>query len=151
MIVIDRYNPRDDKEELKELFEDFAENKLYFKTSWQDFEKVLNERVLDLTLRNGMIVAKEDGKLVGWGTYSQFKDYLGIERVLIHQIMTKKIDAYKKGIEEQIIREIEKYIKNTLEIDKAYYIGVEPDNNLQSVFLKLGIEKSKYVWYEKDL
>ncbi len=151
MIVIDRYNPRDDKEELKELFEDFAENKLYFKTSWQDFEKVLNERVLDLTLRNGMIVAKEDGNLVGWGTYSQFKDYLGIERVLIHQIMTKKIDAYKKGIEEQIIREIEKYIKNTLEIDKAYYIGVEPDNNLQSVFLKLGIEKSKYVWYEKDL
>ena len=104
MIVIDRYNPRDDKEELKELFEDFAENQLYFKTSWEEFEKVLDKRVLDLTLRNGMIAAKEDGNLVGWGTYSQFSDYLGKERVLIHQIMIRKIDAYKKGIEEQIIR-----------------------------------------------
>ncbi len=151
MIVIDRYNPRDDKEELKELFEDFAQNKLYFKTSWEDFEKELNERILDLTFRNGMVTAKEDGKLVGWGTYSQFKDYLGKERVLIHQVMTKKEDAYKKGIEEQIIRELERYINNTLQINKAYYIGVDSDSNLQSVFMKLGIEKSEYVWHEKEL
>lgn len=151
MIVIDRYNPRDDKEELKELFEDFAENKLYFSTSWEEFEKELSERVLDLTLRNGMIVAKVDGKLVGWGTYSQFKDYLGKVRVLIHQIMVRKEDAYKKGIEEQIIRELEKYIKNTLNFDKAYYIGIDSDNNLQSVFMKLGIEKSEFIWYEKEL
>ena len=151
MIFIDRYNPRDDKEELKELFEDFAENKLYFSTSWEEFEKELSERVLDLTLRNGMIVAKVDGKLVGWGTYSQFKDYLGKVRVLIHQIMVRKEDAYKKGIEEQIIRELEKYIKNTLNFDKAYYIGIDSDNNLQSVFMKLGIEKSEFIWYEKEL
>lgn len=151
MIVIDRYNPRDDKEELKELFEDFAENQLYFKTSWEEFEKVLDKRVLDLTLRNGMIAAKEDGNLVGWGTYSQFSDYLGKERVLIHQIMIRKIDAYKKGIEEQIIRELEKYIKNTLQFNKAYYIGVESNNNLHSVFMKLGIEKSEFVWHEKIL
>ncbi|MBY8983121.1 MAG: GNAT family N-acetyltransferase, partial [Candidatus Lokiarchaeota archaeon] len=109
------------------------------------------ERVLDLTLRNGMIVAKVDGKLVGWGTYSQFKDYLGKVRVLIHQIMVRKEDAYKKGIEEQIIRELEKYIKNTLNFDKAYYIGIDSDNNLQSVFMKLGIEKSEFIWYEKEL
>ena len=151
MIVIDRYNPRDDKEELKELYEDFAQNKLYFKTSWEDFEKELNEKILDLTLRNGMVTAKEDGKLVGWGTYSQFRDYLGQERILIHQVMTKKEDSYKKGIEEQIIRELERYIKNTLQINKAYYIGVDSDSNLQSVFMKLGIEKSEYFWHEKEL
>jgi len=30
MIVIDRYDPRKDKEEILEIFEDFIENKSYY-------------------------------------------------------------------------------------------------------------------------
>ncbi|MBD3213007.1 MAG: hypothetical protein GF311_10405 [Candidatus Lokiarchaeota archaeon] len=151
MIEVGRYNPRTDEEGLKALFEDFIQNKSYFQVSWEQFKKELDKRVLDLTERNGMITAKEDGKLVGWGTYSQFTDYLGNIRVLIHQVMTFKQDSYKRGIEEQIIRELEKYIKNTLKIDKAYYLCTDTDSSLRSLFLKLGIKKSDYIWYEKML
>ena len=42
MIVIDRYDPRLDKDELKEIFEDFIENKSHFYSHWQKFENELN-------------------------------------------------------------------------------------------------------------
>lgn len=151
MVEIARYDPRSDKEELQALFEDFKQNKLYFKTSWEDFEKELNERSLKLQFRNSMIVAKENGKLVGWGTFTPFKDYLGQHRVLIHQIMTKKEDSFKKGIEEEIMKEIEIYIKSTLKLDKVYYICTDKDSSRRSLFMKMGMKKSDYIWYEKEI
>ena len=151
MIVVDRYDPRLDRDALKEIFEDFIENKSFFFSHWQKFEQELNKRVLDLQYRNSMIVAREDGKLVGWGTYTSFRDYLGNDRAIIHQILTKKEDSYKKGIEEIMIRELQLYIKKTLKLDKVYYFCPDSDGALRSVLMKLGIKKSKYFIYENDI
>lgn len=151
LIIIDRYDPRNDKEALKEIFQDFIEHKSYFFSHWQKFEEELNKRTLDLQYRNSMVVAKDDGKIVGFGSYSLFRDYLGNDRVLIHQVLTKKEDSFKKGIEEMIIREIQLYIKRTLKIDKVYFICPDDDGALRSVFLKVGINKSKYIWYEHEI
>lgn len=151
LIIIERYDPRVDKEALKEIFEDFIQNKSYFVSNWENFEEELNKRSLDLQYRNSLVVAKEDGKVEGFGTYSLFRDYLGNDRVLIHQILTKKEDSFKKGIEEQIIRELQLYIKRTLKIDKVYFICQDTDGSLQNLFLKLGIKKSKHVWYEHEI
>jgi len=148
MIIIDRYDPRLDKDALKDLFEDFIEIKSYFYSHWQKFEQELNRRILDLQYRNSMVVAKEDGKLVGWGTYTLFRDYLGNDWAVIHQVLTKKEDSYKKGIEEMIIRELQLYIKKTLKLDKVYFICPDSDGALRSVFMKVGIKKSKNIWYE---
>jgi hypothetical protein len=151
LVEIDRYDPRKDLDDLKEIFEDFKENMSYFDADWKRFEDVLNKRVLDLKFRNAMIVAREGEKMVGWGTYTPFSDYLGNERILIHQILVKKEDAYKKGIEEAIIKEIESYIKNTLKRDKVYYISTDKESKKVSLFMKLGMKKSPHVWHEKDL
>jgi len=150
MLIIDRYDPRLDKDDLKEIFEDFIENKSYFFSHWEKFETELNRRVLDLQYRNSMIVAKEEGKIVGWGTYTKFRDYLGNERVIIHQVMTRKDDSYKKGIEEKILRELQLYVKKTVKLDKVYYICPDSDGALRSIFMKIGVKKSKFVWYEGD-
>ncbi len=151
MVKIGRYDPRQDKESLRELFEDFIQNKSYFESSWKQFEEVLNKRVLDLQLRNGMIIAKEEGKLVGYGTFTIFNDYLGNQRALIHQVMTYKADAFKKGIEEMIIKELESYLKNTIKINKYFILCLENDSSLRSLLMKLGPKKSKHIWYEKEL
>jgi RimJ/RimL family protein N-acetyltransferase len=151
MIIIDRFDPRLDRDALKEIFEDFIENKSYFFSHWKKFEAELNKRVLDLQYRNSMIVAKEDGKIVGWGTYTVFRDYLGNDRAIIHQILTKKDESFKKGIEEMIIKEIQQYIKKTLKLDRVYFFCPDEDSALRSVFMKLGIKKSKYFFYEKEI
>ncbi|MFX1315053.1 MAG: hypothetical protein ACFE9T_04265 [Promethearchaeota archaeon] len=151
MLIIDRYDPRLDKEALKEIFEDFIKNKSYFFSHWQRFEEELNQRLLDLKYRNSMVVAKEDEKVVGWGTYTVFRDYLGNDRVIIHQVLTKKEDSFKRGIEEQVIRELQLYIKRTLKIDKVYFICPDSDGALRSVFLKIGAKKSQYLWYENNI
>ena len=52
LVEIDRYDPRQDLDDLKELFEDFKQNKAYFDADWKRFELVLNKRVLDLKFRN---------------------------------------------------------------------------------------------------
>lgn len=148
---ITRYDPRKDKEALNELFNDFIENKSYFSSNWNKFEYELNKRLLNLQYRNSMIIAKEGDKLVGWGTYTIFRDYLGNDRVLIHQVLTKKEDSFKKGIEEAIIREIFTYIKKTTEIDKFNILGPDSDGSLRSLLLKLGLKKSKFIWYENNL
>jgi len=96
-------------------------------------------------------VAKENGKIFGFGTYTLFRDYLGNDRVLIHQVLTKKEDSYKKGIEEQIIRELQLYIKRSLKIDKVYFICPDSDGATRSLFLKLGVKKSPNIWYENEL
>jgi len=150
-LIIERYDPRVDKDALKEIFEDFIENKSYFFSHWERFEEELNKRTLDLQYRNSMVIAKDDGKIIGFGTYTLFRDYLGNERVLIHQVLTKKENSFRKGIEEQIIRELQLYIKRTLKIDKVYFICQDTDGAQQSLFLKLGIKKSKYIWYEHDI
>lgn len=151
LIVIERYDPRMDKNALKEIFNDFIENKLYFFSRWEKFEEELNKRTLDLQYRNSMVVAREGGKIIGFGTYTLFRDYLGNDRVLIHQILTKKEDSYKKGIEEQIIRELQLYIKKTLKMDKVFFISPDSDGTMKSIFLKLGIKKSKHIWYEREI
>ena len=151
LIIIERYDPRIDKDALKEIFEDFIENRSYFVSIWEKFEEELNKRTLDLQYRNSMVVAKEGGKVIGFGTYTLFRDYLGNDRVLIHQILTKKEDSYKKGIEEQIIRELQLYIKRTLKIDNVFFISPESDGAMKSIFLKLGIKKSKHIWYEHEI
>lgn len=148
---ITRYDPRKDKEALNELFNDFIENKSYFSSNWNKFEYELNKRLLNLQYRNSMIIAKEGDKLVGWGTYTIFRDYLGNDRVLIHQVLTKKEDSFKKGIEEAILREIITYIKKTTEIDKFNILGPDSDGSLRSLLLKLGLKKSKFIWYENNL
>ncbi len=146
-----RYDPRKDKEALNELFNDFIENKSYFSSNWNKFEYELNKRLLNLQYRNSMVIAKEGDKLVGWGTYTIFRDYLGNDRVLIHQVLTKKEDSFKKGIEEAIIREIITYIKKTTDIDKFNILGPDSDGSLRSLLLKLGLKKSKFIWYENNL
>ncbi|MEE9377597.1 MAG: hypothetical protein V3V33_06135 [Candidatus Lokiarchaeia archaeon] len=151
MIIIDRYDPRMDKEALKEIFTEFISNKSYFFSHWEKFEEELNRRTLDLQYRNSMVLAKEDGKVLGFGTYTQFKDYLGNDRVLIHQVLTRKKDSFKLGIEEKIIRELQLYIKRSLKIDKVYFICPDSDGASRSLFLKLGVKKSRYIWYENEM
>ncbi|MBY8980614.1 MAG: GNAT family N-acetyltransferase [Candidatus Lokiarchaeota archaeon] len=151
MIENDRYDPRLNKDALKEIFEDFIENKSYFISTWKEFEKEINKRVLDLQYRNSMVVAKEEGKLVGWGTYTLIKDYLGNQRALIHQVLTKKDDSYRKGIEELIIRELKLYIKRTLNLDKVFLICQDSDSALRNLVMKLGAKKSKNYWYENNI
>jgi hypothetical protein len=151
MIIVDRYDPRMDKEVLKVIFTEFIASKSYFFSHWEKFEDELNRRALDLQYRNSMVVAKEDGKILGFGTYTLFKDYLGNDRVLIHQVLTRKEDSFKKGIEEKIIRELQLYIKRSLKIDKVYFICPDSDGALRSLFLKLGIKKSRYIWYETEM
>jgi len=152
LLSIERYDPRKDKEDLKELFTDFIKNKSYFPSNWNNFEYELNKRLLNLQYRNSMVMAKEDGKMVGWGTYTVFRDFLGKDYILIHQIMTRKEDSYKKNIEEQIIRELLKYIKSSLPDIKQYHIICpDKDGNFRSLILKLGLKKSEFIWYESDL
>ncbi|UCC18808.1 MAG: hypothetical protein JSV62_11955 [Promethearchaeota archaeon] len=151
MIIIDRYDPRVDKEALKVLFKEFISIKSYFFSHWEKFEEELNRRTLDLQYRNSMVVAKEDGNLVGFGTYTLFRDYLGNDRVLIHQVITKKDDSFKKGIEEKIIRELQLYIKRTLKMDKVFFIAPDSDSAIRSLFLKLGVKKSPNIWYENEI
>ena len=151
LIISDRYDPRVDKEALKEIFKEFIAYKSYFFSTWERFEEELNRRTLDLQYRNSMVVAKEDGIILGFGTYTQFRDYLGNDRVLIHQVLTKKEDSFKKGIEEKIIRELQLYIKRSLKIDKVYFICTDSDGALRSLFLKLGVKKSQNIWYENEM
>lgn len=151
MIETDRYDPRLDKDALKEIFEDFIEKKSYFPSTWQNFEKVLNKRVLDLHYRNSMIVAKEDGEIVGWGTYTLIEDYLGNKRALIHQVLTKRENSYRKGIEELIIRELMVYIKRTQNLDKVFLLCEDSDSALRNLVMKLGAKKSKKFWYENEI
>ena len=150
-ISIERFDPRADKEAVMDIFKDFIENKSYFESTIEKFEKELDKRVLDLQYRNSMVIAKEEDTIVGYGTYTLFTDYLGNQRALIHQVMTKKPDSFKKGIEETIIRELQIYIKKTLNLDQVYFICPDNDGSARSVFMKLGAKKSKLFWYEKEI
>ncbi len=71
--------------------------------------------------------------------------------MLIHQVMTKKEDSFKQGIEEKIIRELQLYVKRTLKIDKVFFICPDSDSAMRSLFLKLGVKKSQNIWYEHEI
>lgn len=149
---VERYDPRKDKEALTDLFNDFVQSKSYFTSNWNNFEDELNKRLLNLQYRNSMVMVKEDNKMVGWGTYTIFRDYLGNDRVLIHQVLTRKEDSFKKGIEEIILRELMTYIKKTIPDMKQIHV-ICPDSNgsMRSLLMKLGLKKSEYIWYEKEI
>ena len=50
-----------------------------------------------------------------------------------------------------IIRELQLYIKKTLKLDKVNFICPDSDGALRSVFMKVGIKKSKNIWYENNI
>ena len=150
-ISIVRYDPRKDKEAVKEIFEDFIQNKCYFESTWEKFEKELDKRVLDLHHRNSMVIAKEGDQTVGYGTCTVFVDYLGNDKGVIHQVITKKPDSFKKGIEEAIIKELLAYLKNTMNLKNVFFICPDSDSNYRSNLMKLNAKKAKHVWYEKEL
>ena len=149
---VERYDPRKDKEALTDLFNDFVQSKSYFTSNWNNFEYELNKRLLNLQYRNSMVMVKEDDKMVGWGTYTIFRDYLGNDRVLIHQVLTRKEDSFKKGIEEIILRELMTYIKKTIpDMKKIHVICPDSNGSMRSLLMKLGLKKSEYIWYEKEI
>ena len=149
-IKITRYDPREDKEELENLVKDF-EYRLG-EVDLDKFKKELETRLKDLLLRNSMILAKEEGKLVGAGFFSIWKDYLGRQTCVMHDIIVQKENAFKKGIEESIAREMFIYLKKIMKIDAVtIYAKKRGDTNLQSVLMKLSVKKSDWEIYEKIL
>ena len=82
--------------------------------------KELDNRANDLKLRNSIVLAKEDEIIVGAGFISIWNDFLGRTQVIVHDVITRKKDAFKKGIEEKILKELIKYMKNILKIDEFH-------------------------------
>jgi hypothetical protein len=145
-IKIARYNPRNDKEELEQLIKDFE-----YRVGDVDltlWNKEMDSRLKDLKLRNSMVLAKEEDKLVGAGFFSIWHDYLGRPNCVLHDIIVRKDDAYKKGIEELLMRELFSYLKKTMKIEEvSLFAKKKGDSNLQSVLIKLGIKKSEWDHY----
>lgn len=149
-IKITRYNPRKDKEELEALVKDFEYR--IGEVDLVKFNKEIEDRLKDLKLRNSMILAKEDGKIVGAGFFSIWNDYLGRQNCVLHDIIVRKDDAFKKGIEELVMRELFNYLKKTMKIkDVSIYAKKKGDSNFQSVLIKLGIKKSEWDHYIHEL
>ena len=115
------------------------------------FKKEIEHRVLDLKLRNSIILAKEEGKIIGAGMFSPYNDDFGNPHCIVHQVLTYKEDAYKKGIEETVMRELFKYIKNTMNISQIEIVCDPKDSRFQSVLMKLGIKRSKLLLFEHNL
>ena len=145
-----RYDPRKDKEELMNLAIAFSDRS-YTPFEEATFKKEIEQRVLDLKLRNSIILAKEDGKIIGAGMFSPYNDDFGNPHCIVHQVLTFKDDAYKRGIEEAIMRELFKYIKNTMNISKIEILCDPKDSRFQSILMKLGIKRSKLYLYEHNL
>ena len=145
-----RYDPRKDKEELMKLAIAFSDRS-YVPFDEAVFKKEIEQRVLNLKLRNSIILAKEEGKIIGAGFFSPYNDDFGNPHCIVHQVLTYKEDAYKKGIEEKIMRELFKYIKNTMNISQIEIVCDPKDSRFQSVLMKLGIKRSKLLLYEHRL
>ncbi|OLS13300.1 MAG: hypothetical protein RBG13Loki_3083 [Promethearchaeota archaeon CR_4] len=149
-IVVTRIDPRADKEDVVRLTREYFEwQKLPFDS--HNFELELNNRLTDLKHRNGIILAKEDGKVVGVGFYTIFKNFLGHDECFFHKIITNKADSFKKGIEESIIRELMKYVKSIFGIAKFMFRSFESDMAYVSLLMKLGIKKTTDTLYEKKI
>ena len=149
-VKITHYNPRQDKEELLQLIKNFE-----YRVGEVDLDvvsKELDHRANDLKLRNSIILAKEDEKLVGAGFITMWSDYLGRSNLIVHDIVTEKENAFKKGIEEKILRELFKYFKNILKINQFYmYARKKGDINIKSIMMKLGIKAGEIEIYFKTL
>ena len=150
-IKIKRYNPRKDKEDLIDLVSDFEYRSLY-PIDVKKFEKEIDDRVKDLKLRNSIVLAKEDGNLVGAGFFTIWSDYLGNDHCYVHNVVTRKEDSFKKGIEELLLKELFKYLKKTMKVEKVGLWAKKRDSNFQSVLMKMGIKKNRDLeYYEHDL
>ncbi len=147
-ITIARIDPRADKDDILHLTQEYFEwQKHPFDT--KNFEVELNNRLADLKKRNGIILAKEDGKLVGLGFFTTYKNFLNVEECVFHKIITRKEDSFKKGIEEAIFRELMKYVKNIFGITKFTLRSFESDLAYVNLLMKLGIKKTPDTLYEK--
>ena len=145
-----RYDPRKDKEELMKLATAFSDRS-YVLFEEATFKKEIEHRVLDLKLRNSIILAKEEDKIIGAGMFSPYNDDFGNPHCIVHQVLTYKEDAYKKGIEETVMRELFKYIKNTMNVSQIEIVCDPKDSRFQSVLMKLGIKRSKLLLFEHSL
>jgi RimJ/RimL family protein N-acetyltransferase len=147
-ITITRIDPRADKDDVLHLTQEYyAWQKLPF--DLKHFELELNNRIADLKQRNGIILAKEDGKLVGLGFFTVYKNFLNQDECVIHKMITRKEDSFKKGIEEAIFRELMKYVKNIFGITKFTFRSFESDMAYVNMLMKLGIKKASDTLYEK--
>lgn len=149
-IELTRYDPRKDKEEFIKIAKDFSERQHSIYKE-KELVKEIDQRMMDLKLRNSIVLAKEDDKVIGAGYFSIYKDMWGDMRCIVHPVMTYKQDAFKKGIEEAIMRELFKYIKNTMNINKIGLFCKDSDSSYRSVLMKLGLEKSPTTLYELEL
>jgi len=145
-----RFDPRKDKEELVKLAIAFSDRS-YTPFDESQFRKEIEQRVLDLKLRNSIILAKQNDKIIGAGTFSPYNDDFGNPHCIVHQVLTFKDDAYKRGIEEEIMKELFKYIKNTMNISRIQIVCDPSDSRFQSILMKLGIQRSKLLLYEHSL
>lgn len=147
-----RYNPNKDKAGLIELAESYAQmsDTPFVK---ENFIKEIDERVKDLKLRNSIILAKDDAtdKIIGCGMFSLYNDYFGNVQCKVHHVMTYKDDSFKKGIEEALFLEEFKYLKNTMNIKHIGLFCKDSESQYRSLLMKLGIQKSKHIYYEHDL
>ena len=148
---IKRYDPRKDKDgliELAEAYSEFSTTKFVKET----FVKEIESRVKDLVLRNSIILAKEDDeKIIGAGFFTIYNDHFGNSQCKIHHVLTKKEDSFKKGIEEAIMKELFKYLKNTMKITNIGLYCMDKNSQYRSVLMKMGIKKSKHLYYEYEI
>ncbi len=149
-ITITRIDPRADKDDILHLTQEyFAWQKLPF--DLKNFEQELNNRLGDLKKRNGIILVKEDGKLVGVGFFTPYKNYLNVDECVFHKPITRKEDSFKKGIEEAIFREMMKYAKSIFGISKFTFRSSESDLAYVNLLMKLGIKKAPDTLYEHSI
>ncbi len=149
-IAIVRIDPRADKDDILHLTQEYFEwQKLPF--DLKNFEVELNNRIADLKKRNGIILVKEDGKLVGVGFFTTYKNYLNQDECVFHKPITRKEDSFKKGIEEAIFRELMKYAKSIFGINKFTFRSSESDLAWVNLLMKLGIKKIPDTLYEHTI
>ncbi|MHA1720070.1 MAG: hypothetical protein ACTSWX_03565 [Promethearchaeota archaeon] len=149
-IKIVRYDPRKDKAALIELIKEFEYRSIY-PIDVQKFSNEIENRVKDLKLRNSMILAKEEERIVGAGFFTLMNDYLGNSHCIIHDVVIRKEDSFKRGIEEKILRELFSYLNKTMKIDKVGFFIRRKDSNIQSLLMKLKIKKSELDYYEGEI
>ncbi len=149
-IKIVRYDPRKDKEALEALVKEFEYRNIN-PIDIQKFSIEIGNRVKDLKLRNSMILAKSDEKVVGAGFFTIMNDYLGISHTFVHDVVVRKEDSFKRGIEELILRELFSYLKKTMKIDKVGIFIRRKDSNIQSLLMKLKIKKSELDYYVGEI
>lgn len=153
-IKLSRYNPRQDKADLEAIVADFQYrlDQLGEKVDLDKFSKEIDQRSKSLINRNSIVLAKDGDVLVGAGFFTIWTDFLGNQHCLIHDVVTRKENAFKNGIEEAVLRELFNYLKKTMKIDKIGLWARKRDSNFQSVLMKLKIKKNTDLdYYEHQI